>query len=102
MQCCPVSTLNPATGKPLDLKLIRKVCATDCYDLDPENPWRYQTKSKKVFLPDDVMEHRVVVCRWFLRLPSFSDTWFYNSNVVWIDPCSSIIPSSSKQNLRMN
>ena len=66
IQRCPVSTTNPTTGKPFDLKLIRKVFSTDCYDLDPENPWRYQTKSKKVFLPDDVVQHRLEMCRWFL------------------------------------
>ena len=67
-----VPTTNPDTGKPFDLKLIRRVFSTDCYDHAPENPWRYQTKSKKDFLPDGVMEHRVGMCRWLLLLPLFT------------------------------
>ena len=53
-----------------------------------------------MFLPDDVIQHRFEMCKWFLLWPLFTATWFFN-NVVWIDPCSSIIPGSYKQFLRM-
>ncbi len=45
IQRCLASSTNPETGKPFDLKLIRKVFSTDCYDVDPENPWRHQPKN---------------------------------------------------------
>ncbi len=47
----PVSTLNSETGKTFDLKLIRKVFSTECFDLDLESPWRHQTRNKRTFLP---------------------------------------------------
>ena len=100
LQRCPVSTLNPATGKPFSLKLIRQVFSTDCYDLDPDHPWRFQVKNKKVFLTEEVMRHRVDMCRWFVNEEQFTAKWFYD-NVVWTDPCSSIIPGSHKQYIKM-
>ena len=59
IQRCPASTTNPVTGKPFDLKRIRNVFATDCYDLDPESPWRFQARSSRCYLPPKLMEHRV-------------------------------------------
>ena len=100
VQRCPVSTTNPVTGKPFDMKLIRKVFSTECYDLDPENPWRFQKRERKTYLPPSVMEHRLAMCTHFLTLSCFTATWFFK-NIVWIDPCSSIIPGSYKQWLRM-
>ena len=100
VQRCPVSTTNPTTGKPFDLKLIRKVFSTECYDLDPENPWRFQKREKKTYLPPEVVEHRRDMCTTLLAMDGFTAAWFFN-NVVWIDPCSSIIPGSYKQWLRM-
>ena len=97
---CAVSTTNPSTGKPFDAKKIRDIFSTECYDLDPENPWRYQTKSSRLFLPREVMEHRVAMSKELLAMPCFTPTWFLH-NAVWIDPCSSILPGSLKQYLRM-
>ncbi len=93
-----MSSTNPQTGKPFDLKKIRSVFSEDCYDLGPEHPWRYRTK-KKVFLTADLREQRYAMCRWFLAWVNFTAAWFYN-NVVWIDPCASILPTSYKQWLR--
>ena len=100
LQRCPASTTNPDTGKAFDLKLIRKVFCTECYDLDPENPWRFQRREKKTYLPQQVVEHRLDMCTKLLAMESLSAAWFFN-NVVWIDPCSSIIPGSYKQWARM-
>ena len=100
IQRCPVSTTNPQTGKAFDWKLIRKVFPTECFDLDPENPWRFQKRDKKSFLPPEIMEHRLAMCTTLLAMESLTATWFFN-NVVWIDPCSSILPGSYKQWLRM-
>ena len=100
VQRCPVSTLNPETGNSFDLKLTRGVFATECYDVDPENPWRYQARNKKVFLGSGVMTQRLDMCTFFQNYPNFSPQWFYQ-NVVWIDPCSSILAGSYKQWLKM-
>ncbi len=54
----------------------------------------------KVFLPGDVLQHRYDVCRWFLGYPQCTASWFF-SYAVWIDPCSSIIPGSYKQYVKM-
>ncbi len=100
IQRCPVSATSPATGKPFDLQLIRDVFSTECYDLVLANPWRFQHKTMKTFLPQSVMEHRVAMCKALVAMCCFTASWFF-SNVVWIDPCSSIIPGSYKQYLRM-
>ena len=100
IQRCPASTTNPVTGKPFDLKRIRNVFATDCYDLDPESPWRFQARSSRCYLPPKLMEHRVAMCKVFMGMNHFTPSWFFN-NVVWVDPCSAIIPGSYKQYLRM-
>ena len=97
MHRCPESTTNPNTGKPFDLNLIRKVMATECYDVCPENPWRFQSALQRTFLPPEVKEHRVSTCRWFHQFAGmYTEAWFY-TNVVWMDPCSSILPGSKKQ-----
>ena len=40
----PRAVQNPKTGKPFDDKILRKVFTEDCYDLDPEHPWRFQPR----------------------------------------------------------
>jgi hypothetical protein len=30
----------------------------DCYDIEPDHPWKYQYPLQKIALPDDVKEHR--------------------------------------------
>ena len=99
VQRCPVSTLNTETGKTFDLKLIRKVFSTECYDLDPENPWRHQTRNKRTFLPGNLKQHRFDMCRWHLGWGNFVASWFFH-NVVWVDPCSSVLPGSYRQYLK--
>ncbi len=40
------------------------------------------------------------MCRWVLGYPQFTAPWFF-SCVVWVDPCSSIIPGSYMQYVKM-
>ena len=51
---CPISTTNPQTKKPFDLKLIRKVLVTNCYDIDPDNPWRLLVQKQRRGNPSSV------------------------------------------------
>ena len=41
---CKGSIINPKTGMPFDDKVLRLVLTEDCYDLDPEHPWRFQPR----------------------------------------------------------
>ena len=81
VQWCPQKTQSPDTEKPFYLKLIRKVFASECYDLDLENPWRFQSKLHRMFLPHDVMEHRAAICKQLLRQPRLTAGHFFE-NVV--------------------
>ena len=92
---CPRATLNPVTGKPFDAKLIRKVFNEDCYDFDPEHPWKFQLALQKVFLPDPVKAHRLEMCTFLLEHGPAAHWW--SQNVVWFDPCASILPGSQNQ-----
>ena len=47
VHACPRATWNPSTQLPFCDKTIRKVFATDCYDFDPEHPWRFQATLQK-------------------------------------------------------
>ena len=96
---CPSATMNPATKQPFTPKYVRRIFTTDCYDLDPDHPWKYQTALQKVFLPPVVRAHRVAMARQMLAC-NHSASWWFN-NVVWMDPCSSILPGSRQQYERM-
>ena len=95
VNACPAATLNPQTGKPFDDKKIREVFTTDCYDFDPERPWKFQRAAQKVFLPKQVKDHRFAMARYLLRHGKPQAWWM--QHVVWFDPCASIIPGSQKQ-----
>ena len=45
---CPTSTWNPNTRKPFCDKTMRSVFTADCYDFDPEHPWRFQSGLQNV------------------------------------------------------
>ena len=95
---CPVATLNPNTQRPFCEKTIRKVFLEDCYDFDPDFPWKLQRPLQKMFLPDDIKDHRLTMSRYILEhtLHGEDPSWWLR-NVVWIDPCASILPRSRKQ-----
>lgn len=95
---CPASVINPQTGEPFDDKILRKVFAEECYDLDPENPWRFRPRLRKRYLSPQLVEHRSAMCKHLLAAAFAHCTpgWFFQ-NVLWIDPCSSIRPGSKAQ-----
>ena len=99
VQRCPVATLNPRTKRPFTAKYILKVFVEDCYDFDPDHPWKYQNALQKVFLPDDVKTHRWDMARCLQRM-DLTGTWWFN-NVVWMDPCTSILPGTRVQYEKM-
>ena len=99
----PAATLNPVTKKAFCDKTIRKVFVEDCYDFGPEYPWKLQAPLQKIFLPDDVKQHRVSMARHILLQEQRGDdaAWWLR-NVVWMDPCCSVLPRSRRQYDKMS
>ena len=70
IKACPAATLNPRTGNPFSRRHIRKVLLEDCYDIDPDHPWKYQSPLQKIFLPGDLKEQRVQMAKYIQRYGS--------------------------------
>ena len=98
---CPAATLNPATKKPFCDKTIRKVFLEDCYDFNPECPWKYQYPLQKRYLPADVREHRLAMARHIMESDGGDSVAWWSRNVLWIDPCASILPRTRLKYDRM-
>ena len=59
--------MNTSTGKPFCDKTIRNVFLEDCYDFDPEHPWKFQAPLQKTYLPHAVKQHRLTMAKRFLQ-----------------------------------
>ena len=92
---CPTATLNPLTNAPFTAKYLRKVFKEDCYDMTPENPWQFQRCLQKTWLPTSLQAQRFAWAKEELELAR-PPVWYFN-NVVWFDPCSTIIPAGPKK-----
>lgn len=96
IQRCPTSSLNPKTNKPFSKKWIQqKVFLEDCYDFDPDRPWRFQAVLQKRFIPTDIRQQRLEMAKLLLKKKTKPAWWF--NNIVWMDPCASILPGSRQQ-----
>ena len=98
---CPVATFNPKTKQPFCDKTIRKVWVADCYDFTPEYPWKYQYPLQKKYLPADVKAHRLAMTNDILGSDSGDSVAWWSRNVVWVDPCASILPRTRQKYDRM-
>jgi hypothetical protein len=99
---CPAATRNPKTKKPFCDKTIKNVFLEDCYDFDPSKPWKMQSPLQKIFLPEDVKVHRKSTTWEILNVQAHgNDHGWWLRNVVWVDPCCSIVPRSRRQYDRM-
>ena len=92
---CPAATLNPETKAPFTPKYIRKVFREDCYDVSLDHPWNYQRCIQKTWLPPALQAQRLAWAQWELAHAKPPD-WYFK-NVVWFDPCSTIIPAGPKK-----
>ena len=99
MQRCKKASFNPRTKRPFCEKTVKKVFLEDCYDFDPDSPWKHQAPLQKVFIPDDVKRRRVAMAQHILCQERSGQWWF--QQVLWFDPCASIIPGSAAQYLKM-
>lgn len=95
VEACPRASMNEVTGQPFSANTIRKVFTKDCYDFDPEFPWKFQRPLQKVALSDVVKQHRLAMAKHLLGM-GHSVSW-WPQHVVWFDPCSTIIPGSQNQ-----
>ena len=99
---CPAATLNPKTKKPFCDKNIRKAFLEDCYDFDPAKPWKVHSPLQKIFLPDDVKLHRKNMSSTILHVEQYgNEPGWWLRNIVWVDPCCSVLPRSRRQYDRM-
>ena len=92
---CPEAVKNPDTGKPVDRKRVFDVFDTMCYDDGADKPWKNRRRLTKTALPDDVIEKRLAWHGFMVGLGR-TGQWFYK-NLIWIDLCNTIIPTSEKK-----
>ena len=95
MGTCLGAVVNPATDKPVDKKRVYDVFRDDCYDDGADQPWKHRKRLTKTALPDDVIKQRLQWGRFMQGLGHTAE-WYYK-NVIWIDLCNSIIPTSEKK-----
>ena len=95
LQKCFGAAKNPATNLPFSPKHIRRVLKEDCYDITPEQPWRYQRCLQKTWLTPDMRDQRLAWARAELH-KNYSDTWHFD-NVIWFDPNSKVKPGGPKK-----
>jgi hypothetical protein len=92
---CPRAATNPDTGKAFDEKLILDVFKTKCYDLDPSNSWGRIQPLSKTAMPSWLEKQRCVWAAKLLKEEERPPSW-YDRHCIWMDPCSTIIPSSPR------
>ena len=90
----PKASLNPETGEPFTSKYIMQVFKSLCYDEDPSDPWGHMMPYQKTALPPELIEQRAVWARKMKEL-GHTEGW-YGRNVIWIDPCATIVPGGPR------
>ena len=89
---CPEAVKNPDTSQPVGKKRVYDVFRKHCKDDGSDMPWENKSKLQMSALPDYIIAHRKRFLRYMLGLPH-SDEWYYK-NIIWMDLCSDIIPTS--------
>ena len=95
---CQAAVCNPDTGHAVDKKAAYKVIGEDCYDDDPDRPWRNQPRVSKKALTAAAMLRRFAFAKevqLFCALRK-SPTWQF-TNIVWTDICNSVIARTEKK-----
>ena len=96
---CPDAVKNPSTNRPVDKKRVYNVFETQCYDDGADKPWKHRKKLTKTALPDPVIKKRLKWHDFMVGLGHTGD-WYYK-NMIWIDLCNDIIPTSEKKATEM-
>jgi len=92
---CPEAVKNPATNKAVGKKRVYEIFENECYDDGAEQPWKHRRRLTKSALPEEVMEKRMGWQKYMVGL-NHTDEWYYK-NLIWIDLCNSILPTSEKK-----
>ena len=94
---CPVATLNPATGEPVDKALLYTVLRESCYDDDddPEDTWDHRNRLARGALDEAAMLKRDAFAIHVMGL-RYTEQWYF-FNLVWCDLCNSIVPRTQKK-----
>ena len=91
----PSATINPATQQAVHPNRVYKVLREDCYDQNPEFPWRNQHRVSKKALTADAMGRRLQWAKSMLPT-EHSHNWYYQ-NLVWTYICNSVLARSAKK-----
>ena len=67
---CPVATLNPDTGEPVDKKLVYRVFRENCYDEGAHDYWEHYTLMSQTALDEQAIAKRVLFGRHMKTLLS--------------------------------
>ena len=97
MSSCPLATLNPATGEPVDEARVYTVFREGCYDDedDPQDTWDHRSKLARGALDEATMLKRDAFAVHVMGLRYTVQWYFYN--LVWCDLCNSILPRTRKK-----
>ena len=91
---CEKAVINPSTGQPFTDKYILQVFRNRCYDDGSELPWGHILPYPKTALSVAMQAMRYTWANAELAAGN-TPAWFHR-NVVWFDPCSSILSVSER------
>lgn len=91
---CPAASLNPSTGAPFTDKYILQVFREHCADDGAHETWGHLVPYSKTALSPEMQARRLAWAKEQLK-DAQPGHWFFK-NVVWIDPCSTILHTSPR------
>ena len=96
---CPLATMNPETGEPVDKKLVYRVFRENCHDEGADDNWDHLTLMAQTALDEPAMARRFLFAQHMKSLRHTAG-WFYN-HVVWVDLCSSVLPRTQRMSIKL-
>ena len=91
----PQAVRNPSTGEPVDKRSVYDCLRAHCYDKTPDKTWANRPRLGRKALTSDMVLRRMAWAEHMLALP-YDDDWYFD-NVVWVDICSSLLPTTAKK-----
>ena len=91
---CPKATINPETNRPVDKKRIYDILRSECYDVDPDDPWSHDARLSRTALSDDMKVKRARFAE-VVSEREHPDEWLFD-NLVWSDLCNSVLPRTEQ------
>jgi hypothetical protein len=88
----PTAVLNPETGEAVDKQAVYTCIEEGCYDKDPAKRWANRTRLGRRALTSQMVARRYVWAKYMKQL-THTVQWYF-SNLVWVDICASILPTT--------